>query len=48
MRGLRQRLLFRNIIRVQGEQLQGKTFYVAGYGRVGKMVADVLTSLGGK
>jgi len=27
--------------------IAGKHFYVAGYGRVGKMVADVLSSLGG-
>jgi len=28
--------------------ISGRTFHVAGYGRVGRMVADVLTSLGGK
>ena len=31
-----------------GRTISGKSFYVAGYGRVGKMVADVLASLGGQ
>lgn len=30
------------------QSIFGKHFYVAGYGRVGKMVVDVLSSLGGK
>lgn len=32
----------------QRQSVFGKHFYVAGYGRVGKMVVDVLSSLGGK
>jgi len=31
-----------------GRAVSGKSIHIAGYGRVGKMVADVLTSLGGK
>ncbi len=37
---------FRVLFSVQSRTISGKHFYVAGFGRVGKMVADVLSSLG--
>ena len=45
MQGLRQRPSLRNIILIQA-LIAGGHFYIAGFGKVGKMVANVMSSLG--